>query len=360
MLLIYKKSNLIFVTLFSFLINSCAAPSTASIAIDKASIEIEEEVQRELLLKQNLKYQNRLNNIAHNLFIKNKELCQPDVAKVVGIQMYSISDYSKNYKNAAKKVYNLDNGLTITSVIKNSPAETAGLKVGDKIISVTDPQGNKFNVGINEKTVKLFRKTLKNMKYIDNLTFEINRKGIFSTLTVEPEYACSYDILLSSSDALNASADGMNIYIDKGMMRFVDDDNELALVIAHELAHNAMNHIDKATSNRVMGSIVDIAAAAYGVNTQGLFAQQAGLAFSKEFENEADYVALYYLARAGIDFQEAGNFWRRMGAEKGVLTVKHATTHPTSPQRFLKIDKAIEEINLKMQNNEPLVPNYKR
>jgi predicted Zn-dependent protease len=51
-------------------------------------------------------------------------------------------------------------------------------------------------------------------------------------------------VVLSESDAVNAFADGEKVVITKGMMRFVENDRELSLVIAHEMAHNAMGHTD--------------------------------------------------------------------------------------------------------------------
>ena len=57
------------------------------------------------------------------------------------------------------------------------------------------------------------------------------------------------------------------------MMRFAVDDTDLAIVVGHELAHNVMTHSSKKMANYVLGSIVDILAAIYGVNTQGMFGQ---------------------------------------------------------------------------------------
>ena len=42
-----------------------------------------------------------------------------------------------------------------------------------------------------------------------------------------------------------AFADGTKVFLTRGMMRFAQSDEELALVVAHETAHNIMGHIDK-------------------------------------------------------------------------------------------------------------------
>lgn len=89
-------------------------------------------------------------------------------------------------------------------------------------------------------------------------------------------------------------------------MMQVTSDEELATVVSHEIAHNAMKHIDakmqNATAGAFFGAILDIFAATQGVNTGGeftsQFAQLGAMTFSQEFEREADYVGMYILALA--------------------------------------------------------------
>ncbi len=135
-----------------------------------------------------------------------------------------------------------------------------------------------------------------------------------------PEAACDYPVLLDKRDVVNAFADGNQIYITQGMLRFVDNPGELATVVAHELAHNMMGHRAAKETNMVAGAgvglIFDILAAAAGVNTGGDFmrigAEAGAGAFSQDFEAEADYVGVYLMARGGYDIDLAPNFWRRM------------------------------------------------
>ena len=63
-------------------------------------------------------------------------------------------------------------------------------------------------------------------------------------VSLSPEPVCDYRAILAAQENVNAYADGENVYVTRGMMRFAETDDELALVIAHEIAHNAMNHID--------------------------------------------------------------------------------------------------------------------
>ena len=54
-----------------------------------------------------------------------------------------------------------------------------------------------------------------------------------------------------SADSVNAWTDGGSVWITRGMMRFVKNENELALVVAHEMAHAYLGRTDYARAKRV-------------------------------------------------------------------------------------------------------------
>ncbi len=76
-----------------------------------------------------------------------------------------------------------------------------------------------------------------------------------------------------------------------------------------------------------------------------------------EFEQEADYVGLYFLARAGFPLDGAGDY-RRLMAANNPLSIIVRSSHPTAPERFVAIEKTIEEIKVKRAMDQPLVPEY--
>ena len=95
------------------------------------------------------------------------------------------------------------------------------------------------------------------------------------------------------------------------MMNFVQNEEEIALVISHELAHNVMNHIDAKKTNAglgmAIGLLLDIGAAVAGVNTQGGFTDAGGKlggqAFSVDFENERKWIVdetMFWILRTYI------------------------------------------------------------
>jgi len=111
--------------------------------------------------------------------------------------------------------------------------------------------------------------------------------------------------------------------------------------------------------NAVLGSILDVVLSSLtrtpNMNTfQGI----GGAAFSQDFESEADYVGLYYTARAGYDIHNVPDLWRRMAVENpGAITM--GNTHPSTSQRFVALEAAAAEIEAKRKDGRALQPEMK-
>jgi len=120
--------------------------------------------------------------------------------------------------------------------------------------------------------------------------------------------------------------------------------------------------MSKRKGNVLLGSIFDILIlGTTGVSTGGAFGKIGGAAYSKSFEFEADYAGLYIAARAGHDVTGAANFWRRMAAEHPKSMEKaFAASHPSTPERFVAMEKTIQEIKEKQKLGEPLIPESKK
>jgi hypothetical protein len=348
---VFKLSSLLIIFLF---LTACAAPSTSRINYDSAEIDAEAALQRELALKKYLSYKQRLHNVSYPILKSASEFCTNKQINSVGAQGAASADFEGRWKIIARKLFKGDE-FTITWVDDNGPAAKAGLAVNDKVLAV-----NNVVFGNNQQQhQKFYTETARIKTSKSPITkLKIQRNQQFINLTINHEKICGYPVVLGDSDAVNAYADGKRIIITKGMMRFARDDQDLALVIAHELGHNLMGHIDKKQSNYMLGTLIDLAAAANGVNTRGTFGSVGANAFSQDFEAEADYVALYYMNAAGLPLEGVADFWREMAAEHpGSISSNHSASHPATSERFLAISKTIKEINHKIAAGEPLRPN---
>jgi beta-barrel assembly-enhancing protease len=270
-----------------------------------------------------------------------------------------------NGKDVAARIFGLEEeSLRIHSVLAGQPAAVAGLRPGDAILKIGATQLSSYQSWYSltkvEHAQQLIRKLGKNP-----IDVEVRRGSESFSVKVDPILACQYPVDIIADDRLNAFASGEKIMITTGMLRFIKTDDELALVLGHEIAHNALNHIGKmrgvGTVAGTAGILLDIGLAAAGVQTGGAISRagvRAGLVvFSKEFEMEADYLGLYLAARAGFDVSNAPNFFRRMAVEHaGSITNNFLSSHPSSPDRSVAMEGAVKEIRVKVNTSEPLIP----
>lgn len=176
---------------------------------------------------------------------------------------------------------------------------------------------------------------------------------------------CDFEVVLDPTEkGLNAHADGQRVVIYPAMVDYATNDNQLAFVIAHEFAHSIMGHVASQKQNVMIGGLLgtlgDAFAQSQGYDTGGsigkLGAQQALLRYSPSFENEADYIGMYILDRAGYKIEDAPGFWRAMSIN-APQAVYATTTHPNNPSRTVAMEKTVAEINAKKAAGQPLVPN---
>lgn len=338
------------------IITGCSAPATNRVEVDPAAAAREEKRQKTIYVRRQVKAQKHIQTLAQPLRVNSVELCGEDIGPYVGFVAVNVYQWPEDYREVARDVLGVDDEMRVGLVVSGSPADEAGLVEGDILLKVAGE-----SVHLGEKgtasTAELIRE---NLIIAEPTTFVIERAGEPQEIAVIPVAACDYGVALVGSDAVNAFADGKNIYITNGMMRFAETDLELSTVLAHELAHNAMSHIDKKTKNYWLGTIFDVVAAAYGVNTQGAFGAAGAASYSQDFEAEADYIGMYMLAQSGLAVDEAADFWRRMGANHpGAIQTQYNGSHPGTAERYLALEQIADEINAKLAEGLPLEPEFR-
>lgn len=284
----------------------------------------------------------RLARIYFPLQLASAELCGKDASNLHGFLFHSNETYPREFQEVATRLYHLDDSITVKSVHPLSPAARSGLLPGDRILKINGRvlEGK----GLFEKGNVLTEELEKSTK----LSLDINREGTLLGLTLDPTKGCKYPALLAFSDAVNAQSNGDAILVSSGMVKFAELDSELAFILSHEIAHNALGH--NSTKNKIGKTFLN---AFLGPR----LTQMATSGYSKENESEADYAGLYIAARAGHDVATASEFWRKIAAEypqaiQGTITA----THPSLPERFLAIESTIREIHDKQQRGAELLP----
>lgn len=342
----------------------CAGTTTVQTAADRIAVAIEQREQLRVAMETYRSRHDRLQAAAYPVLRANTALCGSRVRPHLGISFATQWDFPRETRAVGTEVYGLSERYTLTNVIPGSPAEEAGLMVRDVLVSLdgeeVPPVQTEVGHGRAQRNLdRLWDRVLNDHQVI----VHVERDGEVAPFPMEAALVCSYSVNLIADTGIGAFTDGEILSISTGMLRFTETDLELQTVIAHELAHAIEDHIGKMQQNAIggllLGAVVDALAGASGVNTYGaateLGAMMGARAFSQDFEREADHVGLYLLANAGIDTEQAANFWRRMAVESAG-NILYARSHPTSAERFVNLTNATAEITSKQLSGEPLLP----
>lgn len=264
----------------------------------------------------------------------------------IGLIVWSLA----NFENAHDRAYltskfALTDGVTVALAVDGSPAAAAGLRVGNVITHLNGKAVNDGK-GATERFI-----TQSNAAAREGLVRLRLADG--SEATLAPETVCRFLTLLVRSPETNAAADGRILAITSGLFDLTNSDDELALILGHELAHNVLGHLKKPATNATGGILDAFMRATIGTAV----AAAKSPPYSIAAEKEADYAGLYFMARAGYDFTAADAFWRRLNKSTRATSV--IKTHPSGSERLKAMQSAIAEIQAKKKANKPLEPDLK-
>ena len=172
-------------------------------------------------------------------------------------------------------------------------------------------------------------------------------------LAAAGENPANWDYKVFDSKSLNAFAlPGNHFAVYSGLMDLMENDDQLATVVGHEIAHVRANHGGERVSQQLGANFaLSAAQAAIGSGSQtgqaalgalGLGAQYGVLLpFSRTHELEADKLGLVYMNKAGYDANEALKFWQKMSAAGGAKPPEFMSTHPADSTRIQQIRDVI-------------------
>jgi predicted Zn-dependent protease len=139
------------------------------------------------------------------------------------------------------------------------------------------------------------------------------------------------------------------------IMPICADENGIAVVMGHEVAHAIANHGAERMSQQMAAQMgLNVLGSAMGQNptaTKEIFMQAVGmgtnlgmLKFSRQHESEADHMGLDFMAMAGYDPAGAPKFWERMSSMSGgQQPPEFMSTHPSHETRIKDLESWIPE-----------------
>ena len=161
--------------------------------------------------------------------------------------------------------------------------------------------------------------------------------------------------LIQSEDVNAWCMPGGKVVVYSGILPITKNENGLAVVVGHEIAHAVAKHSNERMSQALLaqlgGQTLAAALQQKPQETQqlwmGLFGVgvQLGaiLPYSRLQEGEADHLGLIFMAMAGYDPNGAVEFWQRMSQNAGAKPPEFLSTHPSDANRIRKIKSEIKE-----------------
>jgi hypothetical protein len=345
------------------LLASCAAPPPAK-PVPAPVPRAPEPVQppapppptaEQVTLRALVDAQDRLYRVAAPLLVNNTPLCKGDgaVRSLLGFTAKNRYSYSEEFVEAAQSVLGLGEQLQVTGVQTGSGAARVGIRRGDLLVAVADkpvPQGPNAERLAAQMLMPLLR------NHTSSVRLTVARAGADIALNVPLTQACAFGIELGLSDNVNAYADGVRVMVTRGMLSFAANDDELAYVLAREMAHNALRHPKRQKMNATVGGIIDNL-----IRMHPDLSIMSGMAGVKpmpaDLDAAADRLALYMLARADYNIDGASAFWQKLAAQVPATVLDGYTAiHPATAARLQAIDKAVAEIKGKLAVKKPLLP----
>ena len=164
----------------------------------------------------------------------------------------------------------------------------------------------------------------------------------------------AWEFNLVKDSQLNAFCmPGGKIVVYEGIMNIIASDDELAVVMGHEVAHAVAKHSNERLSQQKAleygGAILVAVIQGQSQQTQNLAAQVFGLGanygvmlpFSRKHETEADNIGLVLMTMAGYNPDCAMTFWQKMSSNSGNNKLEFLSTHPSDATRIANLQKQI-------------------
>ena len=261
----------------------------------------------------------RLLRVAERLRRGAVSACGERVAPVLGVVAAAPPEVMRSLHEVADRRFGfaMEDEVRVFWVEPGYAAAAAGVVAGDLITSV---DGETLTRGSD-----LARARPEPGR--TEMVFGLMRDGEEMSVDVPIELGCRAWPRLVQQDVARALIDrNGNAFVTTGMLREFPSDDELALVLSHEMAHDLLRHRRS----------------------------------SPEREAAADYLGTYLAAIAGFDLAGAVGMWKRLTLSSPANMDSRIDSHPTTPSRLVALEETIREIEAKRQAGQPLLPGRTR
>ena len=274
-----------------------------------------------------LKDQQRVGDVLYRLLLVIKD---KDHKKYpyIGIKVINLSHLEPAEKEALERLKGLTlprEGYLITYLTPYY--REAGLKKFD----ILAPEARPFEIKLGRPL---------HLKFIDGRALDVLPQEI-ETKPV--------DFVIVDSEEINAwVTPDYVMYVTTALCRILPEDDQLAAVIGHELAHLKRGHIFKRQALFTLRDLFGLVAGSLSPQAGDIYRLATNFAllkFSRDQEREADFFGLYYAYLAGYDLEKVARTWVYLGAVlPRVKAPPLLLTHPVTEERLARIRKIVRLI----------------
>jgi hypothetical protein len=285
----------------------------------------------------------RVAAVAYRLASSGRALCT-ERYPLTGMLFHHLAEYLPADRRLMIERHALDRGPGVLSVLADSPAARAGLIAGDVLLKVNGRSFPSPSLIAAETQRKRWRRAVE----ATEAQFEaqlrdgpadllVLRDGREFTARLEPVPGCLGRVRLARSSQTNAFANNGYVIMTTAMLDFLRSDDELALVLGHEFAHNILRHPDVRDEDGILAGL--------GIKASAMWRR----------EEAADRLGLRLAAAAGYDLDTAIPFWKRY-LRKYDWFPQIFRSHPSLRARERIAAEEIELIRRKAAAAAPLRP----
>ena len=285
----------------------------------------------------------RLQDVALPLLIAAADSCPFEQEPTYGFLLVDENAKEGSVDPASR---NADKKAVVAYVHPQLAAASAGLAIGDRVVQVNE----KTLEGDSAENVMRFVRRL-TVARIQPLQLGVDRAAKRHTLTMWAVPACQFSIHLVETEQINGVTNGRQVAVTTGAMRFFVWDDELAWILAHEISHNILSHVQTAKFRMMLNTFLSA--------TVGTSAPTMKSPEPRSLKAQADYVGSYLMARAGYDLDVIPRVWNRLlklESQQGALGHAMVQTHPTTAERLAAFEETLKEIEDKRRRGESLQP----
>ena len=287
----------------------------------------------------------RVLTIGYRLATRNAPFCRV-TENASGMTLHHIGQYGDGA--AARATFGFAREYAVLALVADGPAAKAGVQIDDALVAVngsslqpTAAQLAAIDQPAAYRPIAWADATLRAALGTAPVKLSVLRDGAAVDVTLTGVRSCRSRFELRPTSDYGASADGDIVSITSAMLGFMADDDELAAILAHEMAHNLLEHRRRLNDAGIQRGLMQ------------QLGRNARLTLATEIE--ADRLSIWLMANAGFDPAGAVRFWTRYGKQRG-KGIFSAPTHYRWKKRVALFEEEMAKLAAAHRQSEGWMP----